>query len=78
MTPEYSQTDPNGYAYHFEDWEKKMIAKALKPVIKKMEKKIQDVYDDPNNEGQATYSTRIDELTREQKCIQEIIDEFKI
>lgn len=64
-------------AYIFEDWERRLIAKALAPEIKKIEKKIQKIVDDPDNEGQATYLSQMSELRRTIACIQDMIQYLK-
>ena len=64
------------FAYRFCDWEKKLIAKALKPEVQKLEKKIIKIENNPKNEGQATYSEAIREIRLEIKMIEEIIKEF--
>ena len=77
MEIEYSgEVRGRAYAYRFSNWEKKLIAKQLVPAIKKMEKKIERIKNNPKNEGQATYSSQVDELRAEIKDVQDIIKEF--
>ena len=64
------------YAYRLEGWEKLLISKSLIPEIKKLQKRIERLENNPRNEGQATYSVKIDELRREMNCVQQIIDTF--
>jgi hypothetical protein len=77
MEIEYS-TEIKGkvFAYRFTTFEMEVIAKALKPEVKRLEKKIQKIRDDPNNEGQATYACRIDEIRGDIESINEIIEVF--
>lgn len=65
------------YVYRFEPWECILIAKVLKPEIRKWEKKIKKVEDDPENEGQATFSLQIRDLYFEMKAIEKIVTEFE-
>jgi len=60
-------------AYIFEDWERQLIAKLLAPEIKKLEKKIEKIKDNPKNEGQATYLNDILCLRNEISSIQGMI-----
>lgn len=76
MEIEYSRNSPDGYAYSFEAWEKEAIASALKPLIKKRDALIRAIENRPDNEGQVKFQVRIEEIRREQKGIQEIIQEF--
>ena len=56
MIIEYSnEVRREQYAYRFEDWEKKAIAKALLPQIKNRQIKILQIRNNPKNEGQVTY-----------------------
>lgn len=64
------------FAYRFCKTEKAAIANGLKPYLKKLEKSVLKIENDPNNEGQATYLCRIDELNTEIKEIEKIITEF--
>ena len=77
MEIEYSN-DVRGkiHAYRFDKWEKETIAKALNPIIKKLEKEIEKIDNDPDNEGQVTYWDRKREIRNEIKCLSEIIIEF--
>ena len=77
MEKEYSnEVKGRVHAYRFDKWEKKLIAKALLPEIKKLNKKIQAVDNHPDNEGQVTFLEEKRMLRREIKLIQEIIEEF--
>ncbi len=77
MEIEYSNEERGKtFAYRFIKWERQTIAKALKPEIKKLEKKIERIENDPNNEGQVTYLEAIREHRFEIKMLQEIIKEF--
>lgn len=77
MEKEYSnEVKGRVHAYRFTTDEKQIIAKALKPEIKKLEKKIQKIENDPNNEGQVTYACRIDQLENQKKELLFIINEF--
>lgn len=62
------------YAYRFENWERMIIAKAFRKHVKALEKSIDKIKNHPKNEGQATYSVKIDSLRREIKSVQNIID----
>ena len=64
-------------AYQFDTWEMATIATALKPVVKKLEKKIEKVRNHPKNEGQVRYAVQIDELNREMKALEFIIKTFQ-
>jgi phage host-nuclease inhibitor protein Gam len=77
MIIEYSnEVKGRVYAYRFDDYEKQAIARGLKGEVKKLEKKIQKVENDPDNEGQVTYQCQIEELCRELNDLREIIKEF--
>jgi hypothetical protein len=77
MIKEYSnEVRGKVHAYRFEPWEKKTIADSLKPIIKKIEKKIDKIHKHPKNEGQATFYEAKRELLYEIKAIKEIIEEF--
>lgn len=65
-------------AYQFDTWEMETIATALKPVVKKLDKKIERVRNHPKNEGQVRYAVQIDELYRELKALEFIINTFSI
>lgn len=64
------------FAYRFTGWEQQHIVDALKPVIRKMEAKIQRIKDHPKNEGQATYACQINEIRNEIKSLEVIIKTF--
>lgn len=64
------------YAYRFDEWEMKLIARMLKPEIPRLEKKIERIRNHPENEGQATYADQIAELSREILAIKIIIETF--
>lgn len=77
MNIEYSnEIKGKVFAYRFEQWEKTIIAQALTREIKLMQKKIDRIEANPKNEGQATYSCRVDELRGEIKEMKAIIKEF--
>lgn len=65
------------FAYRFSKSERKHIAAGLKPIVKKLERKVTAIENNPKNEGQATYACRIDELRYEINDLQEIITEFE-
>jgi len=75
MEVEYS-TEVRGkvHAFRFEAWERVLISNALQPYVKKLVKQIERIRNDPRNEGQATYQSDIDELEREKRAVQQIID----
>lgn len=64
------------FAYRFNAWEQMQIVEALKPVVKKFEKQIDKIRNHPKNEGQATYSSQIDELHHDIKTLETIIKTF--
>lgn len=76
MEIEYSINKQVKYAYTFSGWEKKHIAKCLKKSLKSFDKQIEKIENNPDNEGQATYSCQIDTLRSQKKEIEEIIKEF--
>jgi hypothetical protein len=77
MEIEYSnEVRGNVHAYRFEPWEKKAIAESLKPAIKRLEKKIDKIDNDPKNEGQVTFYEAKKELRYEERRLNEIIKEF--
>lgn len=77
MIMEYSnEVRGKVHAYRFEDFEMTAIAKSLAPEIRKRERKIQRIQDDPKNDGQATYAGKIDELRYEIEALEEIIRVF--
>lgn len=79
MIIEYSQEERGKvFAYRFAAWERAYIANGLRPYIPRLEKKIQRIIDDPENEGQVTYREQIRELRHEITALREIIDEFSI
>jgi hypothetical protein len=65
----------------FTNWELKALQEIFKhgyrKCIDKREKAIQKIEDDPNNDGQATYTEKIKELRREIIDILEIVKELK-
>ena len=65
------------FAYRFTSNEMVAIADCLPPHVKKLRKKIEKIENDTRNEGQATYACQIEELQREVKDFEEIINEFK-
>lgn len=75
MEFEYSQeVKGKVIAFRFEKWEQLLIAKSLKPEVKKLQKKIASIWANPKNEGQATYATKIDAIRQEIKEIENIIE----
>lgn len=78
MEIEYSREGVGkAYAYRFAVWEREAIARALVQEIKKRERQIQRVENDPKNEGQVTFLIKIEDLEFEIKSLREIIDEMK-
>ncbi len=77
MTIEYSRESSDGFAYGFCEWEKKTIASALKPLLKKKDILIRNIENRPDNEGQVKFQVQIEEIISEKKMIQKIIDEFE-
>lgn len=77
MHIEYSRKGDDGYSYAFNSWERSTIAKALKPLIPKLEKKIERIRNNPKNEGQASYQNAIDEIIGDIRSIKEIIKTFE-
>lgn len=77
MEIEYSnEVKGAAYAYRFYHFEKQAIARGLKSEVRKLEKKIERVENDPNNEGQVTYLCKIEELMAELNDLKGIIKEF--
>jgi DNA mismatch repair ATPase MutS len=64
------------FAYRFEQWEMSTISKCLKPEVKRLEKKIESVRNNPRNEGQVTFQEQIRELRHEIQSLQDIIKTF--
>ena len=64
------------FAHRFNPWEKMQIAEALKPLVKKFKKQMNKIINHPKNEGQATYSCQVKELSNDIKSLEEIIKEF--
>lgn len=64
------------HAYTFENWEKILIASLLSEHVKKYDKAMEKIRNNPKNEGQATYQSEIDSLFREQKCVEKMIQIF--
>lgn len=78
MEKEYSiEVRGKVHAYRFSDWEKNIIAEGVKPAIKKLEKKIEKIINNPKNEGQATYSCQIDEIQNGINELNDIVKEFE-
>jgi Zn-dependent oligopeptidase len=61
------------FAYRFTGVEQRHIVDALKPVVKKLEKRIDKIRNHPKNEGQATYACQIDAIRHEIKALEFII-----
>lgn len=79
MIKEYSnEIRGRVHAYRFDDWEKNIIAECLKPVIKKLEKKIYKIDNHPKNEGQVTFWDKKNTLIREINILTEIINDFSL
>lgn len=77
MEFEYSfQVKGKVIAFTFCRSEMTAIAEALKPTLKKYDKRIEKIRNHPKNEGQCTYAAKIDELAGEKKLIEEIIKVF--
>lgn len=77
MEKEYSnEVRGKVIAYRFTKKEKQVIAECLKPYLKKIDKKIQRIENNPKNEGQANFLCQIDDLFSEKKEWEKIIDEF--
>lgn len=77
MIAEYSnEIKGKVHAYRFEKWEKETISKALKPVIKKLEREVDKIDNDPDNEGQVTFWERKKELIYEIRILNDIVSEF--
>lgn len=53
MTAHNSYDDKKIVCYSFSVFDKRVIAKAFKPEIKKLQKQIEATKNDPDNEGQA-------------------------
>ncbi len=76
MKVERSFNYKSEFAYIFSKEEQNIIAKALKPEIKKLENKIVRIENNPKNEGQATYKEDIREINALIFDLLQIIDEF--
>jgi Zn-dependent oligopeptidase len=77
MEIEYSnEVKGKVHAYRFDDVEKQHISDALNSVVNNIERKIYKVLNHPKNEGQATYAVKVDELRREQRALEYIIEVF--
>ncbi len=78
MEIEYSnEVKGRVHAYRFETWEKLAIAQALKPVIKKLYKKIEKIEKHPKNEGQVTYSYNIRMIRFEIEVLENTVKNFQ-
>jgi hypothetical protein len=81
MEIEYAKKQPIGpainWVYGFDDYEKRVLVKAIAPEIKRLEKQIQKIEDNPENEGQATFLCAIDDLKRKINSLLEIQVEFE-
>ena len=73
----YQEVKGKVYAFRFGKWEQEVIAKSLVPEIKKRERQIEKIKNDPNNEGQVTYQVKIEEIDWEITCLRRIIDFMK-
>jgi hypothetical protein len=77
MEIEYSnEVKGTVFAYRFSGFEEKCIANALKLTVKKLRIKIERIRNHPKNEGQVTYSMKIDELKNEINSLEYIIKTF--
>ena len=76
MEAEHTISKTADYAYTFSKWEQKLIARCIEPEIKKIEKKIARIENDPRNEGQVKYAVQIESLQSEIKTIKDIIQQF--
>ena len=65
-------------AYLLSDFEIKKITKSLKSEIKNVKRKLDRLVNNPNNEGQATYLDKEDNLKEEIKQIEHMIDLFEL
>lgn len=66
------------WAYVFSNREKDIIVRTIKPEIKKIEKKIERIRDNPKNEGQVKYQVEIECLRGDIKSIEDIIQDFEL
>jgi septation ring formation regulator EzrA len=73
MQTERPATEGYKTAYLFTEWERKTIAKHIKNEIKRLDKRIERIENHPKNEGQATFSAKIDRLEDKKEAIKEII-----
>jgi len=71
-----NNTGYQGYAYLLDKKEKAAISEALKPYVKKLQKKIERLENSPKNEGQISFLSRINDLEIDKKNIECIIKEF--
>jgi hypothetical protein len=77
MEIEYSnEVKGKFFAYRFTRWEEQSIADALRSSVKKLRIKIEKIRNHPKNEGQATYSAKIDELMHQINSLEYIINTF--
>lgn len=76
MELEYSFEHKGKIAYIFSNEEKKLIAKVLKPEIKKIERQIEKIENHPKNEGQVDFKEKIRNLRYFKKDIEQIISDF--
>ena len=58
----------------FEKWEMETVARCLKPEIKRLEKQIEKIDNDPDNEGQVDFLEAKRELRYQISEIKEIIN----
>jgi hypothetical protein len=65
------------YSYCINEYIRKVIARRLKPELKKIDRQIELIELDPNNEGQVKYRMLIEELQSTKEEIISIIDEFE-
>ena len=64
------------YAYTFDEYEMKLIARLIHGEIAVLEKRIEGIRNCERNEGQVKYSVKIDEYRARIKTIKQIISDF--
>lgn len=78
MEIEYSnEVKGRVHAYRFTSDEKKHIIDGLKPIVIKLNKKLEKIKNHPKNEGQATFLVQADEVYFEIKSLEFIIETLK-
>lgn len=80
MWIEYAATNKNTtgntFVYGFADWEKKVLIKGIPSEIKKLQTKIRKIENNPRNEGQVKYWSKIRELQLMIDSLKEIQETF--